>query len=1085
MLNAKDSPAMTDYDVGTDNEKARQRQWRKLSRKRRRNLILRSLRKLEKEAEDNAVYIGLDDYSHVQSLVFSELPFNPNGHHCSCNCLDEIQDDPELEVYGWNYGKLLKNSDHGYDSDDENDDVLLSNYGTLSTPAERQVTSIFETEVDLKTAGSEQHSARSYMGGSLDLKPISSIGDEIHDDVLGSSRSILSRGLSTGRSELQDGMETSEYDRRIVSSHRGLASSHYENEKGRRRESRKKRRPSCFCSGVVSRAKTGRSSITSEMMRAGTSARSVCSKCQNLLDIINNFRNLPSSRRLSRAKTDGSLRSRIFGLRQKLRHYNDLIERKEYLTVQEKVKRKLTIGDQLQRKALGLSDSLKLMKIKESYYRSKNIDLQHRLTTNSQDEDSDYELDEEEKLKANPEEEKSGGIIPESSGLGDNNSFLTNNTFNRSPRKTGRRRKDNELPALLEEDEESIREQHSSEGRIENSVKGTQENEDQNSYDILFVNHSDNEVEGPNKNDEDTQDSEESDDEDLTKSWPAYKRNSLKLNFWRDYDAKKKDRRASIALRKLVHRFDSGMTFGSSEMAVFNDDSLMSSLSKIDEEKSSKGILSEDDYYKPLVERQKSFGDAIRDVIRQEIRKRTGSSVASEKLEDEQDSEDEDALEKEKKRKKSIHEENIKEFVEEAKRKKEIVEQQLQDKDSGIAELRRITDGEEDGNESGSPDEFHNRLGLNDRMNPSRTKLVNLSTLRTLAEKHKTLKSLRNLDEEVYEVGQGIDKLNNYRMKDAYAKVSKQEAKEGNNDIIPLSDNEKKFSIPEAKNRKSIIEDEIANNKKKIAKIDFQYDMVRDLRFLILNQNTSRANTFSYFKPAPPYLKTKWQQRIKRGFLRGVKEQKVNENQLEKVEDVTYKTIDRREIHKETLKKAMKEKQKGHKDKPSTSSLESRLSTSRQSSIALSRQPTENTNVKLPPLKLPSSRGSSPIDSVFDESGRQSRSMSVGGETLRTAFKKLKTRHKFLEKESMMRSVIRLSSYSKNDVPEDVKTDTIETNRSNSESEQRFTSRLKSNRRQSIAAVQNFATRDQMSGRVSVNSNEGRRLSLMQPIQEY
>ena len=76
----------------------------------------------------------------------------------------------------------------------------------------------------------------------------------------------------------------------------------------------------------------------------------------------------------------------------------------------------------------------------------------------------------------------------------------------------------------------------------------------------------------------------------------------------------------------------------------------------------------------------------------------------------------------------------------------------------------------------------------------------------------------------------------------------------------------------------------------------------RDMRFLILNQSTSRPVSYSYFNPAPPYLRTKWQQRIKRGFLRGVKEQKVHEVQLEKVEDVTFKTLNRDEIHKVTLK---------------------------------------------------------------------------------------------------------------------------------------------------------------------------------------
>ena len=1091
-MNGKDSAALTDFDVGTDTEKARHTQWRRLSRKRRRTLIRRTLRKLEEEAERKSVFVGLDDYSHVQSLVFSELPYNPNGHHCSCNCLDEIIDDPELEVYGWNYGKLLKKSELGYYSDADNDDVLLKDYsvvdiGTKLISENTLNLSKSLDEDDLRTGRSEPSTARSYMGGSLDMKADSNCDADKSDTFTAMSIRDRESTLPMEPDKLEDNAATmtiDEYDNKSIVSSRKQLSSNGENCKHQRCGSERETRQGCHCNRVVSRRNTGRSSITSEMFKVGTSAKSVCSKCQNLLNVINKFRNLPSSRRLSLAKDDGSLRSRIFGLRQKLRHYDDLIQRNDNLTVQKKIKRKQTIGDKVQKNALSLSDCMKLMKVKESYYRSKSKDLEQRLsasnpdgrrsTINASEESRSWKI----QMEGDNELEERDSLG--SNGSGDLSPGQQINTFNRSPRKTGRRRLGNELPALLEEDEENMREIHSSDGRIEHSKNDDEfhKTKKENSpYDILFVNHSDNEVESKGKDDDDY-DSEDSDgnedNDDLVKSWPAYRRDSLKLDFWKIYDARKIGRRKSKAdlsqehsVRKIVHRLDSGLSFGSGDTEILHDESLISSVNKVEEEKISKGDLEEEEYHKPLVERQRSFGDIIRKVIRQEIQRKRSSSLD---LTRKPARKDEESLEQEIKRRRSINEENVKEFVNEAQKKMEIVEQRLIDKDNGLIESLS-------GNMN---DDYHDE---NNQIK-NRPKLVDLSTLRTLAQKHQTFKSLRNLDEELYEVSEGVDKLNNYRMKEAKARICKEKAMNGD-DSVPLSKREEKFSIPDPMNKKSLLEDEIADNNKTIAKIDFHYDMIRDLRFLILNQNTSRANSYSYFKPAPPYLKTKWQHRIKRGFLRGVKEQKVNEIQLEKVEDVTYKTIDRSEIHKETLKQKLKEKKIRENEVPADSSPPSRLSTTRRGSSTLSKTNRESSAVKLPPLKLPSSRSSSPVDSLFDGNENRSRSVSVGNDNLRKAFKRLELRHKFLEKADMMKSVIRLSSYAKknrNDV-----TDSSRTDRSlaESETEQRFKSRLKSNRRQSIAAVQNFASRDPMSGRVSVNSTEKRRLSLMHPIQEY
>ena len=1145
-MNSKELPGMTDFETGADSGMTRHSQWRKLSRKRRRTLILRSLRRLEKEAKRKSVHVGLEDYSHVQSLVLSDLPFNPNGHHCSCNCLDDVKNDPELEVNGWNYGKLLKKAGSDDYHDLERDDLFLrsSNDSEISTSANGR---------GLDGQRSIPSTGRSYMSGYFDLKTGSSNGlDQSGTESVPMTASVALNGQSRGDDDRMrnDGDDTryQESPQKQISAHGdgdkdskifSLSSSRKESraacnmrcnasdEKMKRDEIEQysnlssprkqcsshcgscrhfksgsmtgRSRQGCFCKSIVSRGNNGRASVTSDMMKVGLLSRSVCSRCQNLFNLIDSFRNQSAGRRISLAKDGGSLRSRIFGLRQKLRHYNDLIERRDYLAVQERIKRKLTIGDQLQMKALNLSDSMKLMKIQQSLYRGKNMELQKRLSEDDQgstEYDWQNEKEGDEKWKkqlATRDKEMEEGKMPENFEQEDS-MFATANAFNRSPRKAGRRLAEKELPTLQEEDEENLRETHSSSGRIEHNKKVTRtKKERRESYDILFINHSDNEVEGQNVNgEESTYNEHTSDDDDdhhhdsdddgddddiLMKSWPAYKSNSLKLYLWKqDYangksrNWKEADLAEKVSVRRLVHRLDSGLSFGSTETGILKEDSLKDSINKVEEEKAVKGNLPESEYYKPLVERQRSFGQVIREVIRQEVQKK-----GTDRLHGSRTSEDES--EKSKWRE-SVKEENVKELTIEAQEKRERLEKNLSERDSGVEELKRLT------NEGGFDKDDQNSL----KKKSKKPKLIDLSTLRTLAEKHKTLKSLRELDEEMYEVGKGVDKLNNYRMKESSARIMKRNDTR-NDHYLPLSKEEVKYSIPDAMNRKSVIKNEIADNNKSIAKIDFSYDLVRDLRFLILNQNTNRPSSYSYFKPAPPYLKTKWQHRIKRGFLRGVKEQKVNEVQLEKVENVTYKTINRSEIHKETLKKekALKEKQEEMRETGMDSRPQSKLSnTTRHSSVA-SKQAVDNSGVRLPPLKLPNSRASSPVDSLLNESVKISRSMSPRGENLRQTFKKLESRHKYLEKVGMMKNVIRLSSYAKNDAGEDMSSFRQDTDRSRieGEAEEIFTSRLKSNRRRSVAAVQNIAARDPMTGRMSVNSNEGRRINLIHPIKEY
>ena len=1045
-MQTKDSPAMTDFDAGTGTESARHVQWRKLSRKRRRTLIHRSLRKLEKEAKRKSVFVGMEDYSHVQSLVFSELPYNPNGHHCSCNCLDEVVYNPELELYGWTYGKQLKSPGLDY----------LRSSGGDDTPLRH---SSVESAVAIRSSATED-----------------------------------------GKNETQeDDSVTMEKDQEESISSRKEPSSKLEEDRRQSRSEGTDTKQGCHCDQVVSRGNTSRNSITKHMIQMGASPGAMCQNCRNLLSAMNRLKNLPSNKRVSIAKDDGTLRSRIFALRQKLRQYNNVIQRNEYMAVQERVKRRLTIGDKLQKKALSLSDKMKIMKFRESFYWNKNKELEERLFADNQDiadgkqirqgtEKGNYEIWRNQGA-GNEELEEPDGIsdLP-SDGVG----YM-------SPRKAGRRRKGNELPAVIEEEEEITRGVHTSDGRIEHcyGLQGDDQSKTEpKHYDILFINHSDSEVDGKsNEREESSEDSDNfEDDDDFARSWPTYKSDALKSGPWKYHPATngKREKIKDVAseqdsIRRLVHRLDSGLSFGPADAEILQDEALVTSVNRVEEEKTSKSNLPEDDNGTPLVERQRSFGEAIRGVIREEIYKdrRIDSKDVSTVFENQ---ERQDATDEEINRRRRILEENLSEFVEEAQQKNKMVEELFKDRDNASPDLRTSTGDssndidDNDENEDGEDVEFENNTA-------KRAELVDLTTLRTLAQKHQTFKSLRNLDEEMYQVSEGMDKLNKFRMMEAKARTVKDKDKEAD-EMLPLSQREQDFSIPDPINRKSTIEERIMDNKKTIAKIDYNYDLLRDLRFLILNQNTSRAFSYSYLNPAPPYLRTKWQKRIKRGFLRGVKEQKVNEVQLEKVEDVTLRALDRKEIHKVTLKN--KANGKKESSMSSGSATPSRLSTARRSS-SISKLNREGTNAMLPPLKLPSSRASSSADTILEEEfGSRGGSMLANYQdaTLQQAFKKLEMRHKFLEKTAMMKNVIRLSSNVNGiDALDTFRMDSsrLDTDRALSEREdgERFTSRLKSNRRQSIAAVQNIAIRDQLSGRMSVNSTERRRFSLMNPIQEY
>eukprot|EP00795_Rhopilema_esculentum_P012349 gene12349-3000_t len=1118
MASRKESVmSMIQLDVETDTTTTRHTQWRRLSRKRRRTLIKRALRKLEQEAGEKYVRIGMDDYSHVQSLVYSELPFNPNGHHCSCNCLDEVRDDPELEVYGWNYGRLLKSSEQGYygDNEEDRDDVLLSEYSAtlsaLGSPEKGLIKterssrkSFFESMDGYDAQNMGDDSARSTMGGTLELKPGSeatAVQESPRNEMTDASRfSIHSFANHNGSPETVSEAVTERIDLDKEKTFRSIYSSRDTGRSGiSRNKSRTGSKKGCYCDRFAVGSKTTRRSIASGMSRL--SSRTACSKCQHFLSAVDNLRHLNSSRQITLAKEEGLLRSKIFGLRQQLKHYDDIIQKNDYNTIQSKVKRKLQIRDAQQKKALLLSDNLKLMKVEELLYRKNNEILKERLAEEGGSSQADDALGEEETGK---EYDQNFNFTFKQSG------------FNRSPRKTGKNHRGTGLPAVMEENEEDVREGHSSNRkRPINYVENHAVPSFDDPYEILFINHSDNEAESKSKNY--TNGDNNYDDEDgediFMRTWPAYKRDSLKLGFW---GADGRDSVASIKtvklkkpvkadpVRRIVHRLDSGLSYGisSTESELVADESFLEIKDKIDEQKISGSYLPEDEYYKPLVERQRSFGDIIKNVIKKEIARRasddSGKTVnAGHMFEDE---EIKDKLKKELTRRRSLSqiEGNHNDLVEKAEKKNEKLLQELrenygkgandvtEDASSVSTPLKKISEkSEERKHEEEMGDED---IGESAKM-PKPGRFVDLSTLRTLAQKHQTLRSLGRLEEEEYKLSSGVEKLNTYRKSEARARVQSQESQQGYHvdTELPLSAKEKKFSIPAPQNIQSKLEEKIAENDKKISRIDFEYDMMRDLRFLILNQNMNRAFTWSYLKAAPPYLKKKWQGRIKRGFLRGVKEQKLNEVQLEKVEDVTLKNIDRSQIHKVTLTNEQKKRRKSTDQSGSRALSQSSRPLSRRRQSENSTEPnTSDSGNTLPPLKLPNSRESSPVLTSYDR--RQSTANADGVKSLKGAFRKLSLRHKFIEKTGLMRNVIKLSSYSKNEGSEieGFLMPASDRSRAGSESEERFTSRLKQQQRRHSIATQNFASSDPLSGRLSVNSVDKRRkLSLMQPISEF
>ena len=1043
-MQAKDSPAMTDFDAGASTENVRHTQWRKLSRKRRRALVRRTLRRLEKEAKRKSVFVGMEDYSHIRSLVFSELPYNPNGHHCSCNCLDDVAVDPELEVNGWNYGKPLRGTGLGHLSGSDVDDVTLSGHSP-------------DSEV------MRQSSAQNEREESGSGDPATKGTDEVDNTSLHSAGNQLSNsGERCEDLNIEGGRQT---------------------------------REGCYCEKVISHGNRGRNSIVKQMFQVGAKPRKECSSCQKFSNVITRFRNLSANRRISLAKDDGTLRSRIYALRQKLQHYSNVIERSKFLAVDERVKRKLEVADRVQKAALGLSDRMKVMKVRESYYRNENKEMRERLYSESQEPEGESyaQMGIEKEKNLWSVQEEGDQELKEEDDVANMPSDMADNL---SPKKTGWRLTESGLPALIEEDEENLRAVHSSDDRLKTEPK---------SYDILLINHSDNEVEDRSSavDDDNSEDADNNeDDNDFAKSWPIYKHVSPKLGSWRHHHVGSEERQKSkadiseqISVIKLVHRLDSGLSFGQAGTEVLQDESLASRVNKVEDEKISNSYLPEEDYNIPLVERQRSFGETIRGVIRQEIYKKGHGSLDESRILESQESQD--VLEEEMQRRKSILEESLTEFVDEARKKNEIVEGLLADRDGSTPGVR--TSSSENSNDIYDYDDNESESSENARVKHQSAKtpeLVDLSTLRTLAQKHQTLKSLRTLDEEMYKVDDGLAKLNKYRMMEAKARSGLQDRETEADDVLPLSKREQEYSIPDPINKKSMIEERIANNNKEIAKIDYNYDLLRDMQFLILNQNTSRAVSYSYFNTAPPYLKTKWQHRIKRGFLRGVKEQKVNEIQLEKVEDVTFKTLNRDEIHKVTLKGKLNGVKSKERRTSTDSSTTSRLSTGRRNSTMLTAKfDKEITSVKLPPLKLSGSGISSPVDTSFDEESESRSELMLankGSSTLREAFKRLDKRHKFLEKAIMMNDVIKITSNVKDSSAYDglgftMNSSRFNTNRSISEieREERFKSRLRSNRRQSFAAVQNVAVRDPRSGRVSVNSNERRRSSVVPTIQEY
>eukprot|EP00794_Sanderia_malayensis_P005260 gene5260-5924_t len=1161
-LSSSSDYRMLSEEVG----KPRHVQWIKMSKKRKRKLIQRNLKALEKKAKKKSLHLGLDDYSHVESLVYSQLPFNPNGHHCSCNCLEEFERAPDIGINGLSFSKGIdalrreetsdnvgtvdgisgRDSEQGFSTCGSSNIIRGSgasmrvgegkkSFATDSGVRSRQTCSKCKyascgnnnRKLSQPNDGSRLISAK--QDGSLRSKifalkqKIREYTEEIDYRDRVSVQAVVNRKYSMAERQQLEALKLSDELRALKVKEMFYRKENKELKQrvgGKDGDARLGNDGGDETGGAIesanSRNDNDNDGLENELaceswLRSSNSSSFGRAVIQSVEEVngcdVNGKGRTGKGLSTYSSQSDNGPNPRAPGMQL----LPALIEEEED-TVH-------SVAEGRAWRNFGLSYEQK----------SASYDI---LWINRCDNDDDYEDysddDEDELTMTWPmlQKNEASFSFPLGELEGERPIAITKSVLYES---------DSDdltplqlLPDLIEEDV-----MHSIVEDVALRNVGLSSEQKSASYDILWINHSDN---------DDYEDFNDDDKDELSKTWPMLGKNQARflspLEEWKgerhravtDSAIVKADTENLTPVQRLVHRLDSGLTYGvSTSSADLIRESLVGVKEKIDSQVLAGSQLSEDEYYRPLHERQAKLGEAITKTIREEIARKGNLVLERQNVlatDAELDREDSWLQDEVKRRRDLVSDErNIELFVREAERREEAMKHEIKARSLVSPERSRkheweAESGEEETSDHGSidrnlshthqektkekKDDNEDGGGGEGKINAHKfaniagkkhvvpdAKMYQLSTLKTVAQKHQTLRSLARLDEDLYTVSNGVEKLNKYRKKHVKAKIIKEAVEERDpideTDAIALTRKEKIFSIPSPMNSKSLVESDMADNDKMISRLDFKYDMLRDLRFLLMNQSTSRANSYSYFRTAPPYLKTKWETRIKRGFLRGVKEQKINEKQLEKVEHVTHKHVDRNVIHSETLKRTKRQKVSVTSSQGYVSGQHGSDSI-RRSSTALSRGSSRRrSSYKLPPLQLPGSRSPSPMDvASYSDVSLTSRTNNALPDNLSETFQRLSQRHKYQEKDGLLRNVVRLSAYETNDGDAGLNSDnwnkimpslTDRTMKNEDEAEKNFTPRLGFNRRHTTF-VQNIATIGEPQAARNSNQETKRKISL-------
>ena len=1097
----------------------RHKQWSKLNMKRKKRLVRTKLNQLERKVGMSSRQLKIDDFSHVVSLVYSELPYNPNGHHCSCNCLEEFNNDIGLVVSGQTVGKVLHERGSLPRSLVNAESLSELNYSDVSKQEniDQDGESFIENGISRKKCACEFSNCIAY---HIQYKC----------DISSSADSERKCSCSSSCTKCN--------------------AKHFSNAAGNR--------------------KLSTFSLHSKAETSTNCNDPYCNKC-NAVDKAEQID------RVIKARQRGSLVSQMLGLKHQYHNFSEKIDTKEYMTIQAKVKRKYKKAKVWHTLALEMTDSLKTLKVKEMYYRDKMDQIRSGPkhndasdTNRSESTDSQGSTVDTDRINTFIEDLKEDyiktviGLQSDSSGVQmgsdqpdlvhqtqawtddlktDDNKFpssaeiseqnenglyvfpgftprVQGNDFrNRISRSVSQSpRKIMPLSTLFEENEsiasdaeidnenETVNEtkngsylresgtfnlQDSNKSGLSTAAGGgnartdiasaeSGDNNRRSDYDILWINPLFDDM-TPFEDDNDNE------LEDIfSKTWPLpsmlmYGSNwSFEFGYetspestssmgqqnspgslYLDFHDKVQQRPYTISsaliekyhndpVTRLTHRLDSGLRFGRSspENSSEKEEWLADFKEKLTEQQRKALDLPEEEYHSPLSERQQRFGKSIQQAIREQVinsaspmqsQTRNKEEVGIGMENGEQDGLRSGLLE-------TVSSMNIPTDQMEHSRSSQL--------DHSLGQEKYL-------NELHSPTRFI-QIGGRQHVVPKKT-FLGLNALRNMASKHQTLSALARRSEENYQVSDGIDKLNTYRQSEAEAKVKAE--KLNSNDIETRTPGtvddtyrngesvqcymSEKFDKENTENEKaSQSEDDLkelrkeaqlAENKKIANRLNFDYDMTRDLRHLIIQQQISRSPATSYFSVIPPYLQRKWQHRIKRGFMRGVYEQKLAERDIEKVEKITNQEIHRDNIHKENLVKVYL---------PQTSKANS-PSSSRSSSRPLSRVNSKMSSRKssLPNIETvkirKSSRRLSSVD-VRDAQDTESRrrlssfdARNVRGiqplpfdqllhkleeevdndpnapgneDSLIDAFTRLDDRHKHSEKDAMHRNVIRLAT---------------------------------------------------------------------------